>query len=104
MIARTWTARATRAGAEAYAAFFEGTIVPQLERLEGQRGALLLTRDSIEPGATEVTVLTFWDSFDAIAAFAGSSLERAVVEPEARALLTSFDEAVRHHDVTVDSR
>jgi heme-degrading monooxygenase HmoA len=51
----------------------------------------------------EVTVLTFWDSEEAVARFAGDAPERAVVEPEARAQLTSFDERVTHHQVMLDT-
>lgn len=100
VIARTWTARASAAGAAAYAAFFRGTLVPELDRISGHRGALVLTRPD-SSGDVEISVLTFWDSMDAVRAFAGATPERAVVEPEARALLTSFDEHVRHHEVAL---
>jgi hypothetical protein len=36
---------------------------------------------------------------DAIRAFAGDDLARAVVEPEAAAVLTRFDQEVRHYEV-----
>jgi len=101
VIARTWTARATAEGARAYCAYFSRALVPALARLAGHRGALVLDRPVGD--AVEITVITFWDSTAAISAFAGEAPERAVVEPEARAVLTSFDSTVRHHTVALDS-
>jgi len=46
----------------------------------------------------EYQVLTLWESMDAIRAFAGDHPERAVVEPEAVAVLRRFDREVRHYD------
>ena len=103
MIARRWTARATADGATAYVAFFERILVPQLAGLEGHRGALVSTRASGagEASVVEITVLTFWESMEAIGRFAGAAPERAVVEPEARAVLLSFDDRVTHEEVAL---
>jgi hypothetical protein len=43
--------------------------------------------------------VTLWDSIDAIKRFAGEDPETAVVEPEARAVLSSFDNFTRHYEV-----
>jgi hypothetical protein len=40
----------------------------------------------------------------AVERFAGADRERAVVEPEARAMLASFDDRVEHREVVVDLR
>ena len=47
----------------------------------------------------EFLVLTFWDSMAAVRRFAGADSEKAVVEPEARAILASFDESVTHFEI-----
>lgn len=101
MIVRQWKARASADGAVAYAAFFRGTLVAQLEGIAGHRGALVLT--SASGGEVEITVLTFWDSMEAVARFAGADPARAVVEPEARAVLGSFDDRVSHLEIAVDT-
>ena len=67
------------------------------ERLEGHRGAYLLRRDTGDHA--EFMAVTLWDSLQSIRAFAGDSLESAVVEPEARAVLSSFDDFVTHYEV-----
>ena len=102
MILRSWSAVATPAGAEAYAAYVRGTLLPALRRLEGQRGALVLARGA----GDEVTliVLTLWDSMAAIQRFAGLDAAAAMVEPEAQALLSRFDARVEHFEVLVDAR
>jgi heme-degrading monooxygenase HmoA len=101
MIARYWTARATVEGARAYVDFFRRTLVPQLARLDGHRGALVFDRP-LDNGV-EVTVLTLWESMEAIARFAGAAPERAVVEPEARAILRGYDDRVRHLTLRLDT-
>jgi mannose-6-phosphate isomerase-like protein (cupin superfamily) len=95
MIARRWTAEAEGAGrADAYVAHFERSVRPQLEGAEGFLGA---TIERVEDGArVEIVVVTRWVSLDAIRAFAGADIEHAVVEPEARAVLSRFDTRVRH--------
>ena len=97
-----WTARATAAGAERYLKFFAGTLVPALQAIEGHSGAQVFSRP--DAGEVEITVLTFWESMGAVRRFAGEAPDRAVVEPEARAVLLSYDEAVRHLELEIDTR
>jgi hypothetical protein len=105
-IARSWTARATPDGARAYVAFFRDTLAPQLAATAGHRGALVLDRPVAGPAdeLVEITVHTFWDSLAAIEQFAGARYDHAVVEPEARAILVSFDEHVEHREIALDTR
>jgi hypothetical protein len=49
--------------------------------------------------SVELVVLTLRDSIEAIRQFAGPEPNKALVEPEARAGLTSFDEYVTHFEV-----
>jgi hypothetical protein len=104
-IARSWRARATAEGARAYAAYFEHALEPQLRALEGFHGALVLcgAAPGGEPEEIEIQVLTLWASMEAIARFAPEP-GLAVVEPEARALLRSFDAHVAHATVALDAR
>ena len=97
MITRVWTARATPAAAPAYAAHLRGHILPALRGLDGYLGAELLQRAA---GAEiEIVVITRWRSLDAIRGFAGADIETAVVAGEAAALLSSYDDRVRHYKV-----
>jgi heme-degrading monooxygenase HmoA len=97
MIVRTWSARATQAGADTYSAYFENTLLPKLDQLPGFSRALLLARN--DGGLVELTAHTIWESLDAIRAFAGDDITTAVVEPEARVVLHDSDPTVVHRDV-----
>jgi heme-degrading monooxygenase HmoA len=97
MIVRTWSARATKAGADAYSAYFEQTLLPELRELDGFSGAFLLARE--DDGLVELTAHTLWESLDAIRAFAGEDITTAVVEPEALAVLEHSDATVVHRNV-----
>jgi mannose-6-phosphate isomerase-like protein (cupin superfamily) len=101
VIARRWTAQAEGAGqADAYVAHFERSVRPHLESAEGFLGAMI---ERVDTGAgVEIAVVTRWASMDAIRAFAGEDVERAVVEPEARAVLSRFDTRVRHTELADD--
>src|SRR5687767_3058394 len=99
-ILRTWSARATPDGVERYLAFFADAVAPALRRIDGFLGATVSTRLVPTPeGEVAIDVVTAWRSLDAVARFAGAAIERAVVEPEARACLAAADPTVAHHRV-----
>src|SRR5687768_11205698 len=98
MIARVWRGVAhTSVNADAYLRHLSTSVLPSLAAIHGHRGARVLRRD--DGGHVEFLVMTFWDSMDAVRRFAGGEAERAVVEPEARAVLAEYDELVRHYEV-----
>jgi heme-degrading monooxygenase HmoA len=97
MIARVWSAQTTAEQAPAYAEHLRSHVLPALRRVAGYAGMKLLQRPL--PGAVEVVVVTFWQSAEAVRAFAGDDPEQAVVADEAAALLTDFDRRVRHYEV-----
>lgn len=99
MIARLWFARAAYDDMKTYLNHFSGQVLPELKKCDGFASAMLLTRDM--NGEKEIAVTTFWNSLEAIDAFAGSDRDAAVVAPEAAALLKSFDHHVRHYTVDV---
>ena len=100
MIARSWTACATADGARGYVQYFRDTLAPLLAQLPGYLRAEILEgkRDEL----VELVVVTRWASIDAIRGFAGEDIDQAVVEPEARALLVSFDDRVQHRTIVLD--
>lgn len=99
MIVRTWSARATEAGAADYRNYFETTLLPQLRALDGFVAAVLSSRPLGE--LVELTAHTTWESEDAIRAFAGADVTTAKVEPEALAMLSDSDPTVVHRTVLV---
>jgi hypothetical protein len=103
-IVRTWSAIADTDGAGNYSRYFDGTLLPELRKLPGFDGACLLRRDLGDDGTVELTAHTFWESVDAIRAFAGDDITVSVVEPEAQEMLLDFDHTVTHRSVVVDAR
>src|SRR5262245_16273596 len=101
MIARVWTARASKTNAAVYAEHFFNAVLPLVRRISGYRGATVLQHDE-SPDRVEIVVVTRWASLDAIRDFAGDPIERAVVTDDARGLLDSFDDRVRHFHVALD--
>jgi heme-degrading monooxygenase HmoA len=101
MIARIWKARATPERVREYADYLKSTVVPELSAVHGYQGVTLLQRD--QNGAVEVTVITWWESLEAIRAFAGEAVETAVVHDSAARMLIDFDRSVEHHHVTLDA-
>ena len=101
---RTWSATADAEGAGNYGRYFTGTLLPELHKLPGFEGAYLLRRDLGEDGTVELTAHTFWESPEAIRAFAGDDITAAIVEPEARAMLLDFDRTATHRSVAADAR
>jgi heme-degrading monooxygenase HmoA len=92
-----WQARALESNAPRYEQHFKTEVAHTLAAIPGFRGAELLKR--IDAGVAFIVVQTRWDSMDAVRKFAGADPERAVVEPAAQAVLSEFDDRVRHYEV-----
>ena len=92
-----WRGRAEADRQEAYADHFRHNVLPALRRIDGFLGASLLKEE--QGDTVEFLVLTKWTSMDAIHAFAGKEVNRAVVEPEAIAALLKFDRTVLHYEI-----
>jgi heme-degrading monooxygenase HmoA len=97
MIVRMWRGQAKAANVTAYEQFVTTRVFAGLPEIEGHRGAYLLKRPVGDE--VEFIAITLWDSLDAIRKFAGDAIDRAVVEPEARAVLSDFDDFVRHFEL-----
>ena len=104
LIVRTWSATASPIGAEDYSRYFAETLLPQLRELSGFGGAYLLRRDLDQDGTIELTAHTFWESREAIRAFAEDDIAVAIVEPEAQAMLLDFDRSATHRSMIIDAR
>ncbi len=99
MVSRIWHGWTGTENADAYEKLLREEIFTGIaERaIRGYRGIHLLRRDS-EIGVEFVTIMWF-DSLDAVAEFAGSDYEVAVVPPAARKLLSRFDQRSTHYEV-----
>jgi heme-degrading monooxygenase HmoA len=101
VIARVWHGWTSRENADAYEEFLRTTMFPSMHHVTGFHGVDLLRADDGDEVAF-ITVSRF-DSVDAVRRFAGDDYEAAVIEPEARALLSRFDERSRHYDIVIEN-
>ena len=101
MIVRMWRGQARAANADAYERFVTTKVFAELPAIQGHRGAYLLKRPISTANGDEVEFIavTLWESLASIRGFAGEKIDRAVIEPEARAVLSSFDDFVRHFEL-----
>jgi antibiotic biosynthesis monooxygenase (ABM) superfamily enzyme len=90
---RGWTALED---AQAYADFLLGSLFPSMRQIDGFVDADVLRRR--EGDEVAFVTLTRFDSLDAIRAFAGDDYEVPVLEPEALALLSRYEERATHFE------
>ncbi len=100
MIVRIWTADAVGENADMYRRHFEEALLPRLHAIPGFISACLLQR--VIGQRIELVVITRWENIDAIRSFAGHQQDKAVVEPEAQAVLERYDETVKHYVVALE--
>ncbi|MBI1201148.1 MAG: antibiotic biosynthesis monooxygenase [Rhodopseudomonas sp.] len=102
-ISRIWRGWTTRDNADAYETLLRGEIFPGIlaRKVAGFRRIEMLRAD-VGDEVEFVTVMWF-DTLDAVKAFAGEDYEQAVVPPKARAVLKRFDSRSQHYQVR-DSR
>ncbi|HEY7385792.1 MAG TPA: antibiotic biosynthesis monooxygenase [Beijerinckiaceae bacterium] len=103
MIARLWHGWTAPENADAYERLLKTEVFPGIaaKSVRGYRGIKLLRR----PAGTEVEFVTimWFDSWDAVKAFAGEDYETAYVPAKAREVLARFDARSQHYEIR-DSR
>src|SRR3954447_14158689 len=97
MIARLWRGATTAADADAYLEYLDRTGLQEYAATPGARGTLTMCR--LDGEGAEFVLVSLWDSMDAVRAFAGEEVERAVFYPEVDRFLIAGDERVTHWDV-----
>jgi len=97
MIARTWRGRVPAEQADAYHAYLLRTGLKDYASTAGNQGVQLLRRT--EGGVTHFLIITLWDSYEAIRAFAGDQYEQARYYPEDDKYLLEREPHVVHYEV-----
>jgi antibiotic biosynthesis monooxygenase (ABM) superfamily enzyme len=96
VITRLWRGWTASENADAYERFLLSELFPAMRTVAGFRGADVLRRR--EDGEVAFVTLTRFDSLDDIREFAGDDYETPVLEPQALALLSHYDERAQHFD------
>lgn len=100
MIVRTWKAQTTSELEPKYLEQVRAVVMPHLQSFSGYRGAQFAKR-SVD-GQVEILVMTYWESMDALRAFAGADEAHAYMPPEIAATLHSYDATSDHYEVLLD--
>jgi antibiotic biosynthesis monooxygenase (ABM) superfamily enzyme len=99
MVGRIWHGWTKPENADKYEQLLKTEIFPAIgaRKVDGYKGIQLFRR----PLGDEIEFITimWFESFDAVRAFAGEDYEVAVVPPKARALLSRFDARSQHYEV-----
>jgi heme-degrading monooxygenase HmoA len=101
MIARIWRCIVSRDNAPRYVEHFETAVQPDLKRLAGFHGAYILQQPIDDD--LQLTVMTLWDSMDAIRGFTVDDVSTAVVAPVVNELARSYDGTVTHSEVVFNT-
>jgi len=99
MIGRIWHGWTAPEKADAYDALLQEEIFVGIKgrKIAGFREIQLFRRNA---GAeVEFITIMWFDSLDAVRAFAGEDYEQCVVPPKARVILSRFDERSQHYEV-----
>lgn len=99
MIARIWHGITPASKAEAYLDFLNQSGVPDYQATPGNRGVYVLRR--LEGEVAHFTLISLWDSLEAIKQFAGPQPEVARYYPQDQEFLLEFEPTVTHHQVLV---
>ena len=77
--------------------YLQRTGLKDYASIPGNRGVWVLRR--VYEGEAEFTLISLWDSWDAIKAFAGPEYEKAVYYPEDKKFLLELEPRVTHYEV-----
>lgn len=97
VVAREWRGRVAPARADEYHEYLLGG-VKKIRSVPGSLGVEVMRRN--ESGAVEYVVISYWQSREAIKAYAGEDIEKPHHLPKDRELLLELPTRVLHYDVT----
>ena len=97
-IVRVWSGETPLHKADEYERFLSERAIQDYKSVPGNLGVIILRRDSED--RTKFTIITFWESLDAIKQFAGEDYEKAKYYEEDKDYLLGFPEKVEHYRIT----
>ena len=97
MIARVWRGWTAAHDADEYAEYLLDTGMSAARTTPGNAGASFLRR--VEAERAEFVTVILFETLDAVRAFAGPEIERAVFFPEDERFLVEREETVTHYEV-----
>lgn len=101
MIARTWHGVVPATKADEYYSYLLRTGIPDYRATPGNLGVQILRRE--EGDRTHYLLITWWESYAAIRAFAGDPIDTARYYPEDSDYLLELEPKVTHYEVLASS-
>jgi heme-degrading monooxygenase HmoA len=104
VIARVWHGKTPREKADAYEKYLSGAIT-KFPSIKGNLGYQLLRIDGGPDGDqfTEFQVVSYWESLDAIHAYAGEDIRRTHDLPRDKEFLVDMEPLVRNYALRVNA-
>jgi heme-degrading monooxygenase HmoA len=97
MIARIWHGATKPQDADAYQSMLTPELLPGISKVAGFKGSYFLRRNVGDE--VEFITILFWESLDALKAFAGPNYEQSIIPEERRKYLTRHDDQAAHYEV-----
>ena len=104
VIARAWHGKTPREKADAYERYLAGAIT-KFPSIPGNLGYQLMRLDGGPDGEgfTEFQVISYWESLEAIRAYAGDDVRRTHDLPRDKEFLVGMEPFVRNYELRVDA-
>jgi heme-degrading monooxygenase HmoA len=96
MITRIWHGRTTATKSDEYLNLMRTVAIPDYRSIPGNKGAYALRR--IEDDTAHFLMVTFWESEDAIRAFAGDDIRVAKYYDFDKSLLLELEPTSSHYE------
>ena len=100
MVARIWHGRTPAAKADAYRQYLFDVGIKKIASLPGNRGVQMMVSKTAEQG--DFTVISYWDSIEAIKGYAGENYTQVHDLPRDKDFLIDHEPLVRHLDLDVN--
>ena len=97
MIARIWQGITREADKDTYFQYLQKTGLKDYTAVKGNRGVWVLRR--VRDGKAEFLLMSLWESYEAIKAFAGTQYENAVYYPEDKKFLLKSGPHVAPYEI-----
>lgn len=98
-VARVWHGRTRESIANEYATYLYEEGVKKLRAVKGNRGVQVFRR--VHEGIAEFMTISYWESRDAIRAYAGADIEKTQHLAKDPEYLLEVEPTVRHFDILV---
>ena len=97
VIARMWSGRTKTLRADEYYKYLVEAGIKKIQKIEGNLGVQVLRR--VENEETQFTVISYWESVEAIKRFAGDDIEKTHHLPRDPEFLLELPPTVKHYSV-----